>query len=492
MARFDFFRGVFDRKSTPPTEAGGVPGTAIFGGFIERREESPKLADNFDRYKTFSDLITNVSIVAAGVRFFLNLVAKAGWKVEPADDSPLAAEIAEFIDFALHDMATPWTRVVRITAAYRLYGFSVQEWIAKRNDDGRIGLRDIQARPQYTIEKWDTEEDGSVIGVMQRSPQTGEELYLERGKLLYAVDDSLSDSPEGLGLLRHLVEPSIRLRRFEQLEGFGYETDLRGIPFGKAPIAELNKLVKAGTITSAQAKEALAPIQTFIQKHIQTPSLGLVLDSSTYLSEDEAARPSNVPQWDLNLLSSSGGTSLDAAARTIERINREMARILGVEHLLLGGDGKGSLALSRDKTQNFGLIIDSTLTELEWVMQRDVVRVLVMLNGWPEELTPRLKTEQVQYRDVEQITQAIRDLADSGAPLMPGDPVVDEIRDLLGLSKVPQELMDAMVEAAMIGAQERERMRAGGVRPDEAASSGSGTPDEDETPETREEEGDDE
>ncbi len=487
MARFDFFRGMFDRKSTPPTDTAGVSGTALFGGFVERREESSQLVGNFERYKTFSDLLTNVSIVAASVRFFLNLVSKAGWKVEPADDSALAQEIAEFIENAIHDMVTPWSRVVRITSAYRLYGFSIQEWVAKRNDDGSIGLRDIQARPQHTIERWDTEEDGSVVGVMQRSPQTGEELYMERGKMLYAVDDSLSDSPEGLGLLRHLVEPTVRLRRFEQLEGYGYETDLRGIPIARAPIAELNKLVKAGTISAKDAIAALAPTETFIKKHIKNPALGLIQDSSPYQAEDEAARPTNVPMWGMDLLSTSGSTPMEAVASAIERVNREIARILGTEHLLLGGDGKGSLALSRDKTQNFGLIVDSTLTELEWVMQRDVVRVLVMLNGWPEELTPRLKTEQVQYRDIEQITQAIRDMADSGAPLMPGDPAIDEVRDLLGLSRVPQEVVDAMIEAAMIGAQERERMRAGGQKPGEKTKASA-----EETPEPKEEEGDDE
>ncbi len=169
----------------------------------------------------------------------------------------------------------------------------------------------------------------------------------------------------------------------------------------------------------------------------------------------------------------------------IERINREIARILGVEHLLLGGDGKGSLALSRDKTQSFGLIVDSTLTELEFVMKNDVARVIVVLNGWPEELTPKLKTEQVQYRDIEQITQALRDMADAGAPLMPGDPAIDEIRDLLGLSKVPQEVMDSLLEAAMIGAQERERVRSGGTRLGETEAN------EDETPPAQGEEDED-
>ena len=119
---------------------------------------------------------------------------------------------------------------------YRFYGFSIQEWTARRRDDGFLTFADIAPRSQRTIERWDVDEAGQVLGALQRSPQTQEEIYLPREKLLYIVDDTLNDSPEGLGLFRHLVAPSRRLKRYEQLEGFGFETDLRGIPIGRSPV----------------------------------------------------------------------------------------------------------------------------------------------------------------------------------------------------------------------------------------------------------------
>ena len=71
-----------------------------------------------------------------------------------------------------------------------------------------------------------------------------------------------------------------------------------------------------------------------------------------------------------------------AGIPAIERLNREMARILGIEQLLLGSTGSGSYALSKDKTQAFYLLVDSALTELRDVVRMDLLKPLWMLNGW--------------------------------------------------------------------------------------------------------------
>jgi hypothetical protein len=42
---------------------------------------------------------------------------------------------------------------------------------------------------------------GRLKGVIQESPLTGESLYIPRWKSIYLVDDLLSDSPDGLGLV---------------------------------------------------------------------------------------------------------------------------------------------------------------------------------------------------------------------------------------------------------------------------------------------------
>ena len=486
------FRG---RVSAEQTE--GVGGTAVFGGYVSEREQNPNLV-GLGRYKTYGDMLSNVSIVSAGTRYFLNLVAKSSWKVEPAKDNlqmqpanpelegsqprrtatstPDAIELAEVIAAMMDDMETTWARVVRRAAMYRFYGFSVQEWTAKPVTEerlvlqpGMIGMLDIEPRPQVTIERWDLDRTGKVHGVVQRSPQNSAEIYLPREKLIYMCDDALSDSPEGLGLFRHLVESSQRLQRFQLLEAYGYETDLRGIPVGRAPMAALAELEQQGKIASAS--DATTTLRNFIVNHIKNPKLGLLLDSATYRNLDEAASPSNVKQWDLELLKGDNANSSEAVALAIERLNVEMARIMGVEGLLLGAGTNGSQALSRDKSHNFALIVDSTLDELAETMQKDFVEVIFDLNGWDKRKMPTVKTEATRYRDVEQITGALDDMSRAGAMLSPDDPAILEVRDLLGLSHPSPDsmILDAslMRDAVVRGARGPEDPNGPGAEPKE-------------------------
>src|SRR3546814_11736002 len=90
-------------------------------------------------------------------------------------------------------MTTSWSQVVRKTAAFRLHGFCIQEWTAKHNDDGTIGIKDIEHRPQKTITQWFRDEGGTVEAVVQRVPGRAD-VTLPRAKIVYAVDDTLSDS----------------------------------------------------------------------------------------------------------------------------------------------------------------------------------------------------------------------------------------------------------------------------------------------------------
>ncbi len=431
---FDGLFGLFstENKSAPPTQTKGAPGTAVFGGYIVTDEKNSKLIGT-EKYITFSNMLANISIVSAGTRYFLNLVAKAEWKVKEADDSAEALRFAQIIADNMGTMETSWSRIIRRAAMYRFYGFSIQEWTAEKNELGDLIFKDIAPRPQKTIERWDVERTGKVIGMGQLDPQTGHEIYLPRDKTIYVVDDALNDSPEGLGLFRHIVESSKRLQRYEQLEGFGFESDLRGIPIGRAPFAKLQAEVSNGTITASDKKLAEAGITEFIGNHIKNPALGILLDSLPYESQDEAGTPSTIRQWDIDLLKGSS-TSLPEMAKAIERVNREIARTLGVEGLLLGEQTAGSHALSKDKSLNFALIVDSTLSELADTFKRDFIGRIFELNGWPKDKMPTFKPEAIQHRDITQVTQALKDMAKAGAPIPLNDPVINEVRNQLGLS----------------------------------------------------------
>jgi hypothetical protein len=429
----------------------GTSGAHESGGQLVSEERNPAVRGPA-RYLTFSNLLANVAIVAAGSRAFLNLVANSTWSIKPAEtdgeeDATRAQEVADLVGDILFKMdRRPWSRVVKRAAAYRFYGFSIQEWTAMRRPDGTIGLLDVAPRPQPTIERWLLDEAGNVEGCTQRNPKTFREVFLPRGKIVHVVDDSLSDSPEGLGLFRHLVESHGRLERYQLLEAFGFETDLKGIPVGRAPYGKLAEMVEAGEISEPQRQKIIEPIEGFISQHIKNPELGLVLDSAPYRDTGENQTPGGILEWDVKLLSGSPASQAEMA-NAIERITREMALVLGVQGLLLGGDGTGSLALGRVQAEQFALIVDSALTELAEAFQKDLVLVILRLNGIDEALAPTLETELAQHRDVEQVTQALVDLATAGAPLGPDDPTVNTVLGMLGLPM--RDLEAAAIDASL-------------------------------------------
>lgn len=449
------------RRRASPSATLGTHGEAIFGGYIVENERNPKLTSKDARYRTYADLLANTSIIGASVRYFLNLIGNATWTFSPApgDIGKEYAERAERI--FMEEPVTPWQRIIRRCAMYRFYGFSIQEWTSKRLADGWFGFHDIEPRAQLSIERWDVEPTGNVLGCTQVSPQTQEEIYLPRWKMLYVVDDSLNDSPEGFGLFRHLVASATRLKFYEQLEGDGFQTDLRGIPVGYAPIAALKRLVVAGEMTQEQYDQALNAMRMFIKDHRRRPDLGMMLDSAPYQTSDDAQRPSNARQWQIELLRGSS-TSHREIAQAIERLNRECGRILGTDQLLLGSTDSGSYALSRDKTTAFYMMANSTLNEIRETIQRQLLVAIWNLNGWPDAMMPKIQTSAIRFADPETMGRVLKDLATAGAPTLPNDPAVPALRSIIDLPPPDEDEMDRLVADALMAHRMQQNNGGGG------------------------------
>ena len=440
MARYGFqstwpFFGRAQEKAKP-TKWSGAPGFAVYGGYVDEAERDVELADHDSRYRTFQSILVNTSIVAASVRYYLNLVGRVAWSYTPSDDDADGMYAERIEEMFTRDLRTPWHLVVRRASMYRFYGHAVQEWLMQRRADGWLAYVRIRSRPQHTIERWDVDiESGDVLGFIQQRSQDSAYLYIPREKVLYLVDDALSDSPTGVGVLRHLVPTVHRLRRYEQLEGFGFERDLRNIPVGRLPFDAQRQAGESGELSEEQAKAINKPILDFLQNHtIGDSPLAVTMDSAPY--EGESGSPSSVPQYDVSLLSGSQ-SGLSDMGRAIERVNVEMARILGTEQLFLGTQS-GSYALSRDKTEQFHLMIESALTDLRDAVMVDLIERVFRINGWPMEMMPEPSTESVRPVVVEEIVASLRDIAMAGVPLASDDPVVNQLRDMMGVEHAPE------------------------------------------------------
>lgn len=440
-----------NRVALKPYTQMGSPGFGYVSGYIDERERNPALIGD-QKYVTAANILSNISIVSAGLTYYLNLAAEAQWSVDPAHDlgpdiepSDESKRVAEFIESCMYDMEQSWHKTIRRAAMFRFYGFGVQEWTAKRRPDGATGIGRLAARPQHTLKRWDLDDKGEVRGIYQTNPNTFTELYLPRKKVVYMVDDAFTDSPEGHGLVRSLAETADRYQQYLRIEGQGFERDFRGIPVGYAPRLEIMKAVENGAIKKEDAEKLLHGMSALVQAQAKGSRTGAVLDSSVYTGSSEYGEtPSAAKKWGIELLTGSAN-GIEHVGAAIERLGHDMALIIGVDGLMTGRDG-GSRALSEDKSRHTYLSVNSTVSDIAEAYEQDFCNPIMKLNGIPDIYKPTLKVEDVSFRTVSEITKSLTDMANAGAILQPNDPVINDVRDMLGVSRMSEEDVAYMME----------------------------------------------
>lgn len=408
-----FVRWAFpNRGRRATTSVAGGQSVVNYGGYLQTEDLSPLLATRERRYRLYEDLLANVPIVSVGIRYYQHMISGANWKFVPAegDSDYRFAELAR--EMLMRGTGRSWGNIIRQLAMFRPYGFSVLEWTYGRRG-GMYVYDGLDIRMQSTITRWDQDGRGRVKGVVQEVPNSGDEAYIPGWKIVHCVDDGLLDSPEGYGIFRHLVDPGRRLRRYIYLEGIGFETDLRGIPIAYAPLRKLYQMVQQHTMDQTTMDTLLQPLKVFLEGHERTTDLSIMLDSSPYTSGDSL---SPMREWELNLLSGSS-TSFQENAAAITRLNWEMARILGVEQIMLGSTAQGSYALSKDQTERSYQIVNDSLREIREAVADQLLSPIWIANGMPQEMMPSIEVSTVRYNDMETLAMLLEGLVAAGVRL---------------------------------------------------------------------------
>lgn len=436
----------------PPTQPNGGDGVQAYGGWLPTDEHRHELIGQ-RKWVTYANAY-NTAVIATGLRYRAGLLGGAKWHAEPnprgGKDAQRGVEIVEqgLIDAP---MPRPWNAVVRKASLYTFTGFSLHEWtIRRRLDDGMVVFAELAHRPQHTIDRWNKPTEQAPWDAVHQLTRNGNSYVIPRNRLFYCWDDLLTDMPDGLGLLRHVIELVRRLNVLEGLEGLGFETDLRGMPIGRAPIRDLlreaeakfgddkDKLNQYVADKTANLRSALANIVKSPEK-LQY----LLLDSGTYQGADQNTI-STVQRWALELLTGSPG-SLGEINIAINRLQLEIARVLGIEFALMGAGSSGSRAMHTDKTSMLAMSLQTTLTEIGAFATNDLARPLVALNGLDSDTcTPKVVAEPIATDDILVVCQALQALGATGLP--PDDPAWPILRDRMSLPPPPDrspELMGA-------------------------------------------------
>lgn len=426
MGLFDSFRSFFggSAPSAPaPSKPAGSDGVAALSGFLVSNERNPKLQGQ-SKWKTYDNTIANTSIVAAAVMVRGWLLGSAKWSLVANEKGKDKGQRGvDIVQEGLLDatMDKPWRNVVRRQGMKVFRGFALHEGIIRKRADGRIVYGEIADRPQSTIYRWDKpDEQKPWIGVEQQT-QLGTRFYIPRERLFYSVEDTTTSSPDGVGMLRYIAELAETLTRYRQLEGIGFDGDLRGMPIGWAPLAKLKAQAKAANVADADVGAYILAQTKFLRdilaNYIKMPNQSLLMDSVPYIQTDDKGTISSLREWGFELVKSTAG-SMPELRNAMGGLNRDIARVLGVEHLMMG-DGEGARAVHEDKTDMLEMGCASTLNDIVDDANRDLAPRLIALNGLdPEVDTPRMMA-RLDRNSVEAAARMLQLVAQAGMPLNP-------------------------------------------------------------------------
>ena len=353
-------------------------------------------------FKVYREMAENDPTIGAIVFAMKQFMGQADLVIEPADDSNEAGIAADMVseDFKMLEPSISPELLFQATN-FVIFGFSVFEEVY-RTSNGRISLARLSYRLPETIERWEFDERGNILGCYQRL-LSGEEVFLPRWKILHIVTPGYSYTPIGRSLLRNAYVPYTFKKHLQILEGIGVERDLVGLPILYVPQ------------TTYKDEAKMAKLRELMRQLRRDEEEGLILPK---------AAGSNEPLFDLKLLSLSGGRQF-STSDIIERYNQEIAHTLLADLILVGMEARGSYALAREKRSLFEVGIQTCLDAIANALQRDVARTIVGLNGLDTKLTPKVRL------------------------VLPRKPTLDELVDLIGaIAKIeaPEDLKNALTK----------------------------------------------
>lgn len=232
----------------------GTSGLRRSGGYVhEEFLNKLKGLKGVEFFKEFTD--NNPQ--AGAIRFVIeSLIRQAGWTAVKAKDAtdPQEADTAHMLlETAMEDMEHGWQdMIVEMLSALR-FGFSYANVPYKirrgpdgppqtrsEHDDGFIAWRAIDFRSQDSLERWEFDEQGKLLGMWQMDGWTGKRAFIPIDQAVHFRIDKFKDNPEGRSMYRNAAVSYLRLKALDDIEAVGAEREMTGVPVMEVPPQILN------------------------------------------------------------------------------------------------------------------------------------------------------------------------------------------------------------------------------------------------------------
>lgn len=417
-----------NQEKVSPSQTVGVGGYRKAGGYVWD-EYNPDLRGKRGRQK-YREMSDNDPIIGAMLFAIKMLIRSAKWTFKPSD-ADADGKYAKWMEDTCFNMpGITWDQVIEDALSMLPYGFAIQEMVTLKKADGTIGLAKLAPRSQQTILRWELDKNGECFGAWQTPPEGGFDIFLPLEKIILYKTEYANGNPEGRSVLRNCYQPYHFTQSINISEAIGVERDLTGLPILRAP----------GDWLKVAGNRAFA--ERIVRDVRMNDQSGIVLDSDTFPDGNGGA--SAEKKFDFALLSSEGNAKVDTD-KIVKRHSSNIARTLLADFIILGTDGKGSYALSTDKSSMFVRALEGFVGNIGETLDRKLTSTLWMLNAFPDEMKPKACPGDLSPVDLQVFGDFISKIAGAGVYL--NDEETEEyIRAKGNLPGVPADRPDPIAD----------------------------------------------
>jgi hypothetical protein len=368
------------------------------------------------------EMAENDPIVSAILTSMDLMIRSVHWRF--TGGSEMGRQVIEEI---LHDMDDKtFPEFISDVLSFLPYGFSIFEIVAKRKQDGVIGLKKLAPRAQWTIDRFESNDVGDILGVHQQAVMKG--VFIPYDKLLHFRTRSVNNQPAGVSVLRGAYTSWYYSNMIKQIEATSIERELNGLPVWSLP----------GEWFSPDAepwqKQFVLKAEQ-IGRDVKRNEQGFIIKPSN-LWEQEDGRITDNPMVKFDLIASQGSRDIDTG-KTILRYQQDMARSAMADFVMLGANDRGSFALSQSKSDLFLKALEGYLDTIAAVINRRLIPKLGAWNGMAPADLPTISHGRVAPVNLIELGQFIQRLSQSKFNLFEDTELEDHLRDVAGLPERP-------------------------------------------------------
>lgn len=368
--------------------------------------------------KKYREMSENDAVIGAILHSMTMMIRSIEWRVEGESDE--ANDFVRSVMYGMDDKS--WEEFISDVLTMLPYGFSVFEMVPRRDKDGLIRMKKLAGRSQWTIDRFETNQNGDVLGVWQVAAQKN--VFIPYPRLLHFRTTSISGEPSGRSVLRSGYTSWRAANNIRYFEGVGIERELNGLPVVRIPSEYM-------AADASDAQKALFNQMKTIARDVKRNEQGyIILPSDRYADED--GKQTNNLMVEFDLIASKGTRDIKTG-EVILRYEQAIARSVMADFVMLGANDRGSFALSKSKAELFLKALEGYADTIAAQLNRKLLPYLWELNGMNPDTMPKIARGRVAPVDIDELGQYIQRLAMSGVDFFPDDTTENHLRDVAGL-----------------------------------------------------------